>query len=216
MKGTWVYHCCCSFCWFTFRYDPIPIHRYTIHMIILSMYRQVWPNPIPNSNTWVHHPYDYFVNLPSDMTQSNTQLQYISIPPIWSCWRCTARYDPIQYPIPIHRYTTHMIILSMYRQVWPNPIPNSNTCVHHPFDHLDNVPSDMTQSNTQFQHMGIPPPWSFCQCTVRYDPIQYPIPIHEYTTPMINMSMYHQIWPRTTPHAKAQEHHPREQCSDGQ
>ena len=143
----------CSFCQCTVRYDPFPIHRYTTHMFILSMYRQVWPNPIPNSNTWVHHPYDYFVNLPSDMTQSNIQLQYISIPPIWSCWRCTARYDPIQSPIPIHGYTT-------------------------PYDHFVNVPSGMTQSNPQLQYMSTPPLWSIIQCTVRYDLIQSPIPIH--------------------------------------
>ena len=94
-----------------------------------------------------------------------------------------------------------MIILSMYRQVWPNPIPNSNTWVHHPYDQLFDVPSDMTQSNTQFQYMGIPPPWSFCRCTIRYVPIQYPIPIHEYTTPMINYSMYCQIWPNPIPNS---------------
>ena len=149
------------------------------------MYRQIWPNPIPNSNTWVHHPYDHLDNVTSDMTQSNTQFQYMSIPPLWSIIRCTVRYDPIQYPIPIHGYTTPMIILSMYHQIWPNPIPNFNTWVHHPYDQLFNVLSDMTQSNTQFQYMGIPPLWPFCQYTVRYDPIQYPIPIHEYTTPMI-------------------------------
>ena len=123
-------------------------------MIIWSMYRQIWPNPIPNSNTWVYHPYDHFVNVPSGMTQSNPQFQYMSTPPLWSFRQCTVRYGPIQYPIPIHGCTTPMIILSMYRLIWPNPISNSNTWVHHPYDHLVNVPSDMTQSNTQFQYKG--------------------------------------------------------------
>ena len=103
------------------------------------------------------------------MTQSNTQFQYMGIPPLWSFSQCTVRYDPIQYPILIQGKTTPMIILSMYLQVWPNPIPNSNTWVHHPYDHLVNVPSDMTQSNTQFQYMSTPPLWSIIQFTVRYD-----------------------------------------------
>ena len=41
--------------------------------------------------------------------------------------------DPIQYPVPTHGYTT-------------------------PHDHFVDVPSGMTQSNPQFQYMGIPPP----------------------------------------------------------
>ena len=49
-------------------------------MTSLSIYRQIWANPIPNSNTWVYYPYDHFVNVPSDITQSNTQFQYMGIP----------------------------------------------------------------------------------------------------------------------------------------
>ena len=40
--------------------------------------------------------------------------------------------DPIQYPVPTHGYTT-------------------------PHDNFVDVPSGMTQSNPQFQYMGIPP-----------------------------------------------------------
>ena len=85
---------------------------------------------------------------------------YINHKP-WDHFMCIIWYDPIQYTIPMHIGTPFITMIIVIWQ-W-----------------------DMTQSNPQFQYMSTPPLWSFRQCTVRYDPIQYPIPIHGYTTPMI-------------------------------
>ena len=92
----------------------------------------IGPNPIPNSNTWLQHPWRTF---------------------FWHVvW-----YDQIKYLSPIWGTPPTNNILLMYRLIWPNPIPNSNTWVHHSWQR-------------------------FCWCIIWYDPIQYPIPIHGYTT----------------------------------
>ena len=150
-SNTWVHHPLWSFCQCYVWFDPIwcPISKYEKTSFILSVNHLIWPNPIPNSNTWVHHPRTTF------------------------CW-CIIVYDQIQYPIPIHGNTTrkHYLvdvspdmtqsntqfqymgtppmknILLMYRLIWPNPIPNFNTWVHHPRT-------------------------TFGWCIVWFDPIQY-------------------------------------------
>ena len=121
----------------------------------------IWPNPITNPNTWVYHPlgpimnfscalwydpiqlpipihgyidpYSDFLQVRSDMTQSNSQSQYMGTPPLKWFSSCALWYGPIQFPIPIHGYIT-------------------------PFSDFLQVRSDMTQSNSQSQYMGISTP----------------------------------------------------------
>ena len=86
----------------------------------------IWPNTILNSNMGYTTHEQHFVNVSSDMTQSNTQFQYLG--------------------------TSLMTkILLMHHLIWPNPIPNSNTWVHHSWQRI-------------------------CWCIIWCSPIRYPIP----------------------------------------
>ena len=186
-------------------HNPIPLPGWGIKT---NLPGKLWPNPILNSNTWVPIPNNIFdwhiyVHVRWTQTQSNTQFQFQGGVSKSICW---ASYDPIQYPIPIQGYPYRTIFLTVIctcwmnsdpiqypipipgwgiktnlpDELWPNPIPNSNTRV--PIQEkiflMDILAGWIrTQSNTQFQFQG---GVSKVIYRTSYDPIQYLIPIQGY------------------------------------
>ena len=112
-------------------------------VFILSFKGSIDPIQYPVPTHGYTTPHDHFVDVPSGMTQSNTQL----------------------YPNIMNGYITSKMVLSCHHPYYNISFIHGCTipCVHfikgsdHPYDHFVDVPPDMTQSNTQLQYMSIPP-----------------------------------------------------------